>query len=122
MKNIRHTYLFAVVYRCYASDGRLIYIGSTVNIKSRMYNHAGGSWFYDRIQTVRVEPDVTPNAARGREAAAIFREQPLLNQNGNPLYHGIGQQERTARVRLVADQLPLAVGRPQLVFDEDVAA
>lgn len=73
-----------VVYRCYAADGDLIYIGSTVYLHQRIRAHRApsGSPWWDEV--VRIEPESYPteSAARMAEAKAISRERPFYNRNG----------------------------------------
>lgn len=67
------------VYRCYDADGRLIYVGCTVNPNRRIAWHRNSSWWGHQIDAVRnrVYPD-RPTALM-RERQAIAAEQPRWN-------------------------------------------
>jgi hypothetical protein len=75
------------LYRCYDRDGDLLYIGCTVNVKSRIAAHRRASngarasrWlsvFMDRYETEG--PFRGREAGRDAERQAINAEQPLFN-------------------------------------------
>lgn len=87
-KRARETWTYDV-YRCYAKNGVLLYIGCTQDVGSRMAVHAS-SWrnpasaalnlYMDRYE---VEQVVGYSAARAVEKAAIEAEAPLLNLHYN---------------------------------------
>lgn len=74
-----------VVYRCYDADDRLLYIGCTWDINSRLNVHAS-SWhnpvsYVLNLRMVRHTVAEYPDkqSARKAEREAIRDEQPLLN-------------------------------------------
>lgn len=90
------------LYRCYDTDGRLIYIGCTYRVEDRMSNHL---CTYDKAASVLLqrfmsyyEADADKHlgrlAGRAAERAAIRDEQPLFN-----LHHtGLPVWKRNARI------------------------
>jgi hypothetical protein len=76
------------VYRCFATDGRLLYVGSTVNRSRRMSAHAGKSPWWGEVADVRIErhPDIV--IARAIERAAIRAEAPTYNRAYNRALRG----------------------------------
>ena len=72
--------LATTVYRCFAADGRLLYIGMTADLDTRLKAHRNRShWFgdVDRV-TTEVHPD-RPTAALA-EFHAIEAERPENNR------------------------------------------
>jgi hypothetical protein len=73
----------AVVYRAYDAEGRLLYVGCTVDFKARMKAHEGQAhntspwWPY----AVHIERDAPRpfSVARDNEARAIREESPWFN-------------------------------------------
>lgn len=78
------------VYRCYDAAGRLLYVGCTFHVKSRLAAHRHGSgaakasrWLQVTMAAYEVEgPYPTKEAGLAAEAAAIRTEQPLFNRQG----------------------------------------
>lgn len=68
-----------VVYRCYAADGSLLYIGSSRQVEKRMDAHYRSSFWRPAVARVRIQlaPDVF--TARQIEAEAIRAENPRFN-------------------------------------------
>lgn len=67
------------LYRMYRADGRLLYIGMTTDLPTRMYMHKRGTpWFQDVARFVfRLYP--SRRAVLDAERAAIKSEHPLHN-------------------------------------------
>lgn len=67
------------VYRCYDTNGALIYVGCSVNPKVRVEGHRLNAWWGDQIATTRnlVFPDA--DSALYRERKAIYIEKPRHN-------------------------------------------
>lgn len=74
------------VYRCFDESGDLLYVGCTVSPRWRIEQHRVGSWWGDRIHSVRflVFPD--RDAALLRERVAIGEERPACNIKGRWLW------------------------------------
>lgn len=78
------------LYRCYDAEGRLLYIGCTMDVANRMYLHRCGysnpaSAFLNRHMTrYEVEgPFVGRLSGHKAEREAIGAEAPLLNLHHN---------------------------------------
>ena len=72
------------VYRCYATDGRLLYIGMSGNVDQRMSSHRGipGGWARECTRVTRTGY-ATRELAVVAEADAICAEAPEFNRH-NP--------------------------------------
>lgn len=71
----------AHLYRCFDADGRLLYVGCTVNLRHRFDAHRRESWWTGMVARVRAE--VYPESeARRRELYAIRSEGPRFNIAG----------------------------------------
>lgn len=70
------------LYRHFAGDGTLLYIGSTINPIIRLGGHRVKSeWFAD-IRRIEIEPYATKELLLQAEKAAIQDERPKYNING----------------------------------------
>lgn len=67
------------VYRVYDKDGRLIYIGASVDVQSRLVTHERYSWWHGLIAEVTTTDYPTADAALAAELVAIQEEQPAFN-------------------------------------------
>lgn len=69
------------VYRCYAGDGSLLYVGSTRDLGQRLLAHTTGSVWASLVARVRatVHSDL---AGRAVERDAIRTERPRFNIHG----------------------------------------
>ena len=67
------------VYRVYAEDETLIYIGSTNNVATRISDHAGNADWFHLAHRVDIETHATRSGARAAEKAAVLAERPLGN-------------------------------------------
>lgn len=73
----------AYVYRHWDVDDRLLYIGITVNLRSRERGHAKSSrWMAFHARTTAVRFASEPTAAKA-EWDSIADEQPIFNLDGN---------------------------------------
>lgn len=76
---IRRLGAFAAdVYRCFDAEGRLLYVGCSVNAYRRLGQHRRAVWFPElaRFTVTRYK---TLRIARAIEAAAIIAENPIHN-------------------------------------------
>ncbi|MFE2353448.1 GIY-YIG nuclease family protein [Streptomyces parvulus] len=75
----------AAVYRLYAADGSLLYIGSSYNPKRRCLDHHTKPWW---AQVDRRADEWHPSKAEAyvAEMAAIAAESPTHNEMGTPRY------------------------------------
>jgi len=67
------------IYRHYAIDGTLLYVGISISALARTAQHRDTSGWYGRIAIITVEWLDTRLDAEAAEAAAIMKEQPLYN-------------------------------------------
>jgi len=67
------------VYRLYAADGTLLYVGSTGNLLGRLGSHAADKIWASRVVSVRVEAFTERDAALQAEREAVRREKPAQN-------------------------------------------
>lgn len=98
-----------VVYRCYADNGVLLYVGATYDLKKRLaqhrddLGHSGWVWTTVRI-TVEHFPD--RRTAMAREALVIQDERPTFNVSGTG-----AQSPRVRVMQDVTDHVPAYVPR-----------
>ena len=80
------------VYRCYAADGSLLYVGCASDVEGRMFHHLhrcnawkqpNGTLRRHMAHWDAVEYP-TKAEARAAERSAIANERPLLNKQHNP--------------------------------------
>jgi len=90
------------VYRCYAKDGRLLYIGSTADIGQRVSVHRTSTLWFFLVAEVRHTGWMDLQDARDAERAAIETERPPLNQQFNPDYYKL-RTNKERRLRLFAE-------------------
>lgn len=69
----------AVMYRCYDKTGRLLYVGSTINMPRRMSDHRQAAWWMPLVIKTRMQVFPTVEAARAAESLAIQEKTPLCN-------------------------------------------
>ena len=69
-----------VVYRCFGTDGQLLYIGSTVAQVQRLEVHRSSTPWWSEVDRVTYEAFQTVTAARIAEHAAIRSESPIYNE------------------------------------------
>jgi hypothetical protein len=84
-EQLQHLPRGPVVYRCYGTDGDLLYIGSSANVRIRVRAHSTGTRWWDEVAQVEAEPFPTITAARLAEAQAIIAELPSRNRANIPL-------------------------------------
>lgn len=67
------------VYRHYDGDGRLLYVGCTVDPKTRQLGHQQSSWWFN--QSAKVRMTIYPNRLHALrvEREAILHERPIWN-------------------------------------------
>jgi hypothetical protein len=69
------------LYRHFSSWGRLLYVGISLDVISRLSDHRASRWF-DHIARVEIQRYPTREAALAAEAEAIHTEKPLFNITG----------------------------------------
>lgn len=96
------------VYRCFDASGRLLYVGCTRNLRSRLYAHSLTSfWSYD---VVKVKATVHPDKWAGLavEAEAIRTERPRYNVKGRWATHPTWTPDEFADYLRALESLPEA--------------
>lgn len=76
------------VYRAYAADGALLYIGVAVDFKRRKLAHEAGSIWYPLADHWVITSCWTRAEALAKERSEIARRKPLHNRQGNPDWRG----------------------------------
>lgn len=71
-----------VVYRLFDGDGRLIYVGCSRSLETRIYTHVKKSWFGWAIHRVGVQLAPDRATALAMESEAILTENPRWNLTG----------------------------------------
>jgi hypothetical protein len=69
---------FALLYRCWAQDRKLLYVGITGHGMRRMLNHAEKGWFEREVAAVTFERVPAEHAVEA-EQAVIRAERPRYN-------------------------------------------
>ena len=67
------------LYRHFANDGSLLYVGISLSWPSRTKSHASGSRWFDQVARVEIEQFPSREAALEAEREAIKRERPKFN-------------------------------------------
>lgn len=71
---------YGFVYRLWAKDGTLLYIGKTTNPYARPWSHGSQKPWGREIHRVTHEEHVSEEAAIAAEREAIIREKPRYNK------------------------------------------
>lgn len=80
-RDIRRVTDMQAVYRMYDDAGALLYVGTTVNVDTRLKSHAEKRWF-PLVAAIKLEWFDTAAAAFLAEQRAIRAEQPRMNVSG----------------------------------------
>ncbi len=67
------------LYRFFAADGQLLYIGITIDVASRWLDHAKGKKWWREVKSATIEHYSTREEAAAAEESAIRSEKPLWN-------------------------------------------
>lgn len=73
------------LYRAFAADGSLLYVGISFSALERLRQHRSDSAWFPTMHTLTIERFASREEALSAEAAAIKREKPLCNVVHNPL-------------------------------------
>lgn len=73
------------LYRAFAADGSLLYVGISFSALERLRQHRSDSAWFPTMHTLTIERFSSRQEALSAEAAAIKREKPLCNVVHNPL-------------------------------------
>jgi predicted GIY-YIG superfamily endonuclease len=83
IKSARRVVEMHAVYRMYADDGELLYVGMTSNPGQRFGDHASRRWF-PLVASITLEWHPNSRAARTSERQAIKTEGPRFNVREKP--------------------------------------
>lgn len=83
------------LYRMFDADGRLLYVGITIDIVSRFRSHRSLKPWWPDIQTIQLEHFPDRLAARAAELKAITTEFPCYNVADADCERLLGRQRRT---------------------------
>jgi hypothetical protein len=74
-----------ILYRCYNAQGALLYIGITVSILSRTYQHLNNEPWFAEVVDMKLQhlTAMLNSEARAIEELAILKEHPLYNKEHN---------------------------------------
>lgn len=114
------------LYRHFANDGALLYVGISLSWPARTKAHAGGSRWFDLVAKVEIERFETRDAALDAERNAIKAEKPQFNIIHNRV-DATTAKPKTWRdnPKLFDDPLlnaikgPDAIVGPALIYTED---
>lgn len=107
-----------ILYRAYAADNRLLYVGISDDVERRMKEHRlQSSWYADCTRLTRIEYP-TREAARIAEEGAIRQEKP----EGNPGRWGRSRRESSPcgdhQVHKGSDIRALVASAPKLTPEQ----
>ena len=68
-----------IVYRLYATNGALLYVGISNDVERRLSEHARTKHWWCYVDSVQVEQYQDRSGALNREAFVIRSEQPIFN-------------------------------------------
>jgi hypothetical protein len=71
------------LYRHFAKDGTLLYVGISISVFSRLIQHKHQSYWFNDIQKITVENFQTRKEVLLAENSAIKNEKPLYNIRGS---------------------------------------
>jgi predicted GIY-YIG superfamily endonuclease len=97
------------LYRMYASDGTLLYIGTTGHLRDRLKNHyLRKPWIYEVAWIDTEDENLDESAAYAAEQAAIRRERPKYKETHNgcgraPKRRHINESKLAANGRVIVD-------------------
>lgn len=86
------------VYRFYAKDGSLLYVGATASLTRRIEQHGRSTSWWPEVADVRVTRFSDMPHAFGAEVRAIQNERPVYNQKewGRNVYGPLADGDRRA--------------------------
>lgn len=117
------------LYRHFAKDGALLYVGISLSWPKRTKSHARGSQWFDQVERVEIERFPTREAAIEAERNAIKAEKPKYNiMHNRPAKNGAARQRqrpwnwldgREGEILLSMIKGPDAIIGPALVYRDD---
>lgn len=86
------------VYRIFAEDGLLLYIGSTLDLPTRLQRHSYGAKWFPLAHRVELEEFESREAALVAEREAVRRENPAGNAKWTKRHRGGAPAVRDPRL------------------------
>lgn len=68
------------VYWLYDAEGRVLYIGCTVELETRLHAHQNLKEWFPKVARVETESFPNRDGARAREDEALLAERPMFNK------------------------------------------
>lgn len=94
------------LYRHFAADGELLYVGISFHALTRLRSHMQASDWSREIASVRIETFPSRSEALAAEAKAILEERPRYNRSGAPPSEWAPRHRRPA-TRRIRPSVPL---------------
>lgn len=88
------------LYRAYAGDGQLLYVGVSFSALQRLAQHRSCSEWFDQCAEIKIERFEDRGAACRAEIEAIETEHPIFNIAHNRAANGLTVVERTRQAPL----------------------
>lgn len=115
------------VYKLYDATGTLLYVGITVDLERRFYNHERLKWWWPLVYEKKIDWMVDWDVAEAVEKYLIKTEMPLYNVRGTPMAKVMGslpaltarRAAKAALERRINDENP---GAHWTVIDDRVKA
>ena len=76
------------LYRFYAADGRLLYVGQTADPGKRFAKHSVTHAWWRAVDKITLEHYTTPALVKEAERQAIERDRPYYNSHFNTVERG----------------------------------
>ncbi|PZP39393.1 MAG: hypothetical protein DI598_20010 [Pseudopedobacter saltans] len=67
------------LYRCFDKTGKLLYVGVSISVLSRICGHKSASDWFDSVETIKIESFKSREEALVAEKKAIIKEMPVNN-------------------------------------------
>jgi hypothetical protein len=111
------------LYRHFAADGTLLYVGISLSTVSRLAQHEHASHWFSQIARVEVERFPTRTAAMEAERLAVLNENPLYNKAlRKPPEYDAPSMPRFELVQLSKEEVVERVVRFKPVYTDEEAA
>jgi hypothetical protein len=87
------------LYRHYARDGTLLYVGISLSALARLIQHRRSARWYRKITSVRIKKFPSREAAEAAEKIAIEQEKPLFNIFNSSLERRLAERKEPSGPR-----------------------
>lgn len=91
------------LYRMFDADGRLLYVGITLDVGERFAMHRQGKSWWPAVAVIRLEHFATREDLEAAEAAVIAAEQPAYNVQRE--FRSSATRESTRRQKRLPESL-----------------